>query len=747
MTRSWLAAILAFLGFFSTPAHAQDKHEVAFLLDVSCSMPNVTWSDGTTFEQVTAKVRDKARSVLLPYQDTDLLSITFYEFGDLVQDEDGQWVAKVRVSSGGEALNAAQAIDFVGGFFPTDRKHYADGYTYVARSVYDVARRELALSGDPAAAPVAIPDDARPLTILVFTDAGDQASGGGGESHARDRSYDHATWQGWLDEHVDGNQLEYLNWDLSASGVGFLAAADHRIYNARWGQPSKGGVFDVERTAAGATPLSVHPTMRLVSRLTMPPDDREHVCTPRRDGPIAASPAATVDVLAEVRWQAGEGPARTERIPWKLEAPARPLEGAGDDAYLPAMSLPLRITNATLQLGDLSGYALGHHPIAFAERELCDALTGQYPHSTVVLPVADDEVAPIAEVELVSKNLYDFVIESREGSPTATWPDLVANRSHVFPMHTRSYALSAVREETPPAQVTWTTRVLKDGEDLPDPSAFLGVPDVSEGRRLEVPAGATVTLNTPGTEQPWWRFGRAFPYEAGTYEVQMCGRVAVSQPDDEPFTVAVSCPTCDEARVSAQDAGACIASTLTVQPRPVSWWAIALTTAAILFALWFSYRWMSRKRFEEGLTIGKLSGSGFLRAEYEEGLDGRINLFFHRPCYLELGPKGSTRFLLRYEPAGVGGGCVIGLRPDDGQILIWCVRHPLAPDGLTWKVRASTSSDALRPLDTRDPGLDLAPGELLSVSMPPPRKATLTVSGSNAEGVQRRETYEIEIKS
>ncbi|GEM_PF-6167868 len=721
----------------SAPALAQDQHEVAFLLDVSCSMPNVTWGAGTSFEQVTSTVRDKARSVLLPYQDTDLLSITFYEFGDLEEDPSGAWVAMLRAVSGGEALSAREAIDFVDGFFPTDRSHYADDYTYVARSVYEVARRELALGGDAADAPVAIPDDARPLTVLVFTDAGDLSAGGGGESHARDRDYDHATWQAWLDEHVDGNQLEYLNWDLSAKGAGFLAAADHRIYNARWGQPSKAGVFDVERAAAGETALKVHPTFQLVPRLTMPPADREHVCSPRRDGPVAASAPARIETLAEVRWTGPRG--RTERVPWTLEAPGRPLMGTGDDAYLPATSLPLRIVQPSLLLGDLSGYALGFHRIAFSERELCDALTGQYPHSTVVLPLDEGQVAPIAEVELVSRNLYDFVLEAAAGSPTAPWPALVADRAHVFPLVERGVSVSPVRDDTPPAQVTWTARVQHAGQDLPAPEDFLAFADGSA--RLSTPAGATVTLRMPHADQSWWRFGRGFAYAPGDYTVQLCARVDVQQPDGEPYALSVSCPACVE--VLDQDAGVCAASTVTVEPRPIAWWTLIATALVTIVTAWASLRWIHRKRFDSDLSIGKLRGSGYLRDQYERGLDGTLNLFWNRACYLELGQKEVTEFL--YDEKGAGTGAIIGLRPVPGGLLLWCVRHPSVPTGLTWKLVASTAKDALRPLD-RDPGADLVPGETVLVTMPPPRNCQLLLTGSGPEGEKRRITYAIEIK-
>lgn len=130
------------------------KHQVVFLLDISKSMPAI---HGSAFDRVLSEVEERARKVLRPYRGTGLIEVSFFRFGDLRENDDGDWEPHVRPSGDGVDLSADEALSRMDEFFTEDSSDYRDEYTYVAASVYETTAHELEV---PITTDESIPDSA-----------------------------------------------------------------------------------------------------------------------------------------------------------------------------------------------------------------------------------------------------------------------------------------------------------------------------------------------------------------------------------------------------------------------------------------------------------------------------------------------------------------------------------------------------------------------------------------------------------
>jgi len=530
-------------------------HQVVFLLDVSASMPSV---HGGRFDEVVDDVRRRAREMIEPYRETDLLEISLYRFGDLRETDGGQWVPHVREFREGRDVGPEAALSVLDEYFTADRDVYEDDYTYVAASVYEAIRRELELSDRPT--PVSIPSDAPAISVLAFTDTGNEQLGGG-ESHRAGRDYDHEPYSRWLEKHRRRHQLQYYHWNLETESYPELPGEGKIVYSARW--PDAGRVETLNRGAAVR--------------------DRE------RELDVTRTVTLTPELLSSDPGDAAVCSERDERE--RVDLPRRPLD-------VSLTGLP------TFNIGAVESYAAGKHPVRFPRDELCSQLAAAYADSEFRLPRRDGELQRLGYVEVVDEARYTMAFGADGTRADAPLPDLSADRLHRYDRRAREYFLEAPELEEADVEVSWSGRVLREGESLPDPSGLyaLDAEGVEPGLEVETAAGQRVELRVPGRRQRWWTMGRDFPFAPGNYEVELCATPKVSDAPDEDYGLVFDCDGCDKP-TGEGERSVCARIRTTVRERPIAWWWIALAGALISIVLWAVFRWIRSPKFPDGLVI------------------------------------------------------------------------------------------------------------------------------------------------
>jgi hypothetical protein len=583
------------------------RRQIIFLLDVSASMPQVHGRKGS-FSEVVAEVVRRAGDLLRPYEHSSAFEVSFYRFGDLRQRSDGTWVPHVTPVEGAIDVSVAQALPILQTFVPTNPAEYDERYTYVAASVHEALRRELGLSEDPRAG---IPPDSPPVAVFAFTDAGEVGLGGG-ESHARGRTFASAPYRAWLDQHSRSLQVEYHYWNLAELDSAVLQPPASATYLVSWGQGGRVDSVNVRGDVVGLTrSLEVAPLLRLTPALSLPDLAQRTVCR------AAAAESA-------------HGPAGT------------------------VVDLSL-IGPATFKLGDLSTYAAGQHAVLLDSDVLCAELTRVYPNSTFVLPGSQDRIEQLGFVDVVEYPHYAFSLRGEGIAADHPLEPLTADRFHVYSTSERGLVVDAPAHDGLEAMVRWSLEVehldSSNGPQAVDPAAGLATlaHNADRGQILTTRAGELVDLKLPGFEQSWVPIvGKRVESGHGKYQALVCARVDLVTTPDPVYTSALECPKC---RISSEGRSGsnerCVTVAFELAERPAWWGTVAAATLAVLAALWALVRYLSHPAPAHGLVVRLRTPRGWQTSELRcppVSLTGIAKRFRGTPAFLSIYANGVLRF-------------------------------------------------------------------------------------------------------
>ena len=729
------------------------EREVIFLLDVSASMP-FKLGDGPdqadSFDEVISRASARARAMLEPYRSEPGIRVSFYRFGDIVEDERRGWRPDLRVDR--ENLAVGEAITYLDDFFLPERdekghKNYTDNWTYVAASVYELASRRLGLEGP--CAPVKPAEDKPLLTLFALTDVGKE--GGGEDAPTCQQDPDRCRWAeesdkriAWLARSQLANVLSYTHWDMGNDNV-VLIPPDEAVYRVSWVGKKKGQFnlsdpsLDLNQSVGG-----FEPHLRMVPEAAQPTEEfsdnfGELICRPRRTGRLASSPASSFPLDVEIAWNARDGAELSELLDGlKIRLPAREVVPGKTGPMIRLDTLRASI-DGNLELfipGDaLDRLELGDHSLRMTSESLCDALTRSYPNSTFLLPPdlghEDDplvgdcltpppldhepyDLAPLASIGLAEREVlpvYTFKVRAEGIQVDAPVRFSMDRWWRANPVQTREIVVSPLPPPNPPEYaISYQVELTRDGEPLDH-----GFDDVMSfgGRRTrvdDVEAGRRVELEMPGRPQRWWTLGGSFPSgkRPGTYQAQLCIEPRVEV--EGGYEIQLVCEGCEGFEQAGLERG-CITIPVEIGRRPVfSWWRIAILTMLAVIVAFVVLRWHFRKRFPPDLVVG--TNECCLRYEHEENprrrMSRRIYSFKHALADNSAGPV----FYMDISPAKRGSVPGIEERPTQAAIgiralrqrgvCVWAARLPAAPEdqppyslhvrkGVTWYELRPTS--------------------------------------------------------
>jgi hypothetical protein len=721
--------MLSLLLLLATPAYAGEPREFVFLLDRSASMTSKKGSF-QDYDAAIGAAKVKAGQLLSPYADDPNVSVSLYFFGDIHEAEgEGEWAPNLERMSGDAPVPVSKALGLLNDFFlpavtAGGASNYAQPWTYVAASVHSIVADRYQLT-DPCAPPV--PRDGVPLlSLFVFTDEGDDGSGGGESAPtARDtRPEDRARYawdhenerhKAWLARQDLTNALSYTHWSVGANQVE-IAKAAAPVYRVQWVSKDRGSfnLRDPRLLEPQAQVLEdLVPRIRLVPEGAAPTAawaeaHPELLCLPK-PAPVPRATQAgkkDIDIIADWRTHSGgRDPRKLDGL--KLSYDARSVTNGVYvlttlRADLEGM-LNLRIpanAKGTLMLAE--GKTSGMHKLLPNRDTLCEVLQDAYPDSTfrfppdapsvggtadlcaapAPAPLGGYPLAPFATVSLVDRDVvthYPFQIVADGGAPDAGVSLGVDRWWRATGGLTRTLRMGP-HGRTPPG---WTVKsdltVLRDGKPLDeygDVASFAGNfhTEASSTDANDLP----LQVSLPGRGQRWWRMGADFPIGSASGELQarICFDVQVNDP--KVHDVSISCPSCT-AEDSLAGAGNCIFVPVHVDSRPFgAVWRIVALASAVLLSLWVAHRWLTRPRFPNRFTVGGLlvrkaaedwwKDPALLAAQLRATFIDNAGLV----VYINLGNHGVVRGVSTV-PTGTYG---LALRARPGSPLAWCSRLP-----------------------------------------------------------------------
>jgi hypothetical protein len=710
------------------------RREVVFLIDVSASMPRrLGGGKFADFAAVVQAARTKAHTMLEPFEGDDSVSVSFYRFGNIQQDADGAWQPDLRPVA--DNVSVREAIAGLDEYFPAEPSVYSDGWTYVAASVYDLAKKRLDIV-DPCES--IHPSEERPhLLIFALTDQGEDGGGESSPTCARDQG--RCSWdaenerrKAWLERQRLSNALSYTHWDMGNDNLQ-LIPPDQAVYRVQWVSKLK-GQFNLGDPEQDPTPQlgDFEPRLRLLPEATRPTlafekQNPELICQPRRVDKLTESESrrASVDLLPV--WMTTSGTAARDPLDG-LELVTGP-RGLRDNGRAIAPSVLRADLEGTLELPIPLNerLAMGQHALRLTKDSLCEALKDAYPNSTFLLPPdlegirpalgdecelppkqGDYALARVGSVALVNVETvptYRFELSS-DGVPVNGPVTFEIDRWwRGEPVQVTAAKIQERRvrlsHTPPPAQpeyhVKYELFLLQDGQ--PVEHFYDDVISFGDGRTVldEVPANQPVVIRLPGKHQRFYAFGTDFRTGArpGSYEALLCVEPDVGHEDQ--YRVEVSCepPDCVAGASSPRSDGnqVCVPIAVEVGSRPFfSWWCIFLITLVVGFSIYTWLRWHFRLRFDPQLVVGDNACRLRWEQECKPGyqLSRRIRAFRHAFFHSRAGPvfyivvahaeRGQVHGLFELP---LESSPMLGIRAlRDGVFAIWLVRLESSPAGM-----------------------------------------------------------------
>lgn len=646
-----------------------------------------------TFAREAAAAQETAARICAEvekYGDTD---VSFYVFGN--RDN-------LRPLSGDTLdMDPGRARARLGELFDTRPATFDQDYTYIAYSIFQLVKRELGLpqSFGPKDD---IPEDAKLLNVFVFTD-GDEDF----DSH-----FDNSPYSEWLRRNERRLQIRWQIWRLfprtdaerAARDAQFAPPAADRVeYSVHFGVPSVAYSFSTQEPPADRTvDLEVPRLVRLVPSLTggeaLAATAGGAACTAATLGPVQAAPATRLLVQSGIEW-----PSHAAATPeWAISAPAREVVETISPMGLPQRQfargvLRLLIERPTRAVIEPIG-AAGSYAVRLNQKELCDELQRAYPNSTFVFPsTGRDAIPPLGYVQVDNMPTFTFVLATREAvRPNDSLPALVADRFRRYRQASRTFRVTAPKQLQ--GAIEATVLVRRGGATLQSPQIVSLTGARRSGGSISVPFGDWFTLALPAEPQSAWKriLHLGFDEQPGDYELTLRIRPRIASAPPPPWKIRFQCENCDPARVRTDGQELAISMPFRIGAIPMSWLEILGIALLIIFIAWALVQWWTRPQFERGFVIGTIEGGyADLRDAHGSGLRGKLALFWRRPVYVELMPGGKTvvyrdPFIDRTPPPPGNTAAVrrerniVGVRPDDDRILMWCVA---ATHGATLEVK------------------------------------------------------------